>query len=262
VQAVVDHNSIKFKYYDTKQFLQPSKAATIQTVADAVRNILIENLLTIQGVSKDLHVAYSGGLDSGTLAWLCHSQRIPFTALIDNRFAKYWPNIPFLKKTVELSNFPGETKFTWSSFTADHFYIDFLNNCVGGFYGDLAVLHHKDLYYQSTKIIKDHQLSAEAMYDQATDSNLPKFLTFDQMMLSVLQLHLIPKFRQWFDHFQIADPYRDPRIVELVLGLAPEQLQRQFKTAILQKQILNDINCNCWDFLCEHKNDYSKFEIR
>lgn len=256
IAAQITHNKINFGYYNTRSMLQPKSNALRSHVIAKIKNFLIENILEIKKHVGQLSIAYSGGLDSSTVAWLAHQQKIKFTAVVSQDFRHLWPNLPFDCRYCDLVPAPGGTKFAWPSNTVDHFYQ--IDSCVGGFYGDVAVLHHKDLYHQS-KRLTNHITNNS--YHNDTTCALPEFLSITQLNASVVKIQLIPQFRHWFDNYETPDPYRDPRVVETVMQLGLWNLVEQFDSAYIQRQILDGIDANCVDFVCDHKNDYTKFNV-
>ena len=258
IGATLTDQNLTFVYYDVKRFLKPSGGVDINQAVSEIESVLLENLTHLQQLTKKLYVAYSGGLDSGTIAWLCHKHRIDFTAVVDYRFANFWPNLPFDIEISNLTNTPGDTQFVWNSTVADHFYHPQFNRCIGGFYGDLALLHHGHVYNQSKDLVEE---ITDSEYDKTVVGSLQKFSSVTALLASVVKLHSGCEFRQWFDDFEIYDPYRDPRLLTAVLNLNLNDLVWQFKTAGIQKQILNNLEVDCWNFLCDYKNDYSKFQV-
>jgi len=255
VNARITSNGIVFNHYDMGYCLQNNKQSSKFMVMSNVKNLLIENIQEIKKYVDHLSIAYSGGLDSSTLAWVAYEQKIKFTVVVTKDFEHIWSNLPFDCKYCDLTLPANPPKFAWASKTVEHFYQ--IDSCVGGFYGDVAVLHHNDLYHQSKNLI--HHNSSNN-YHFNTNSTLPKFSNSTQLKGSIAKIQLIPQFRHWFDHYVIYDAYRDPRIVKTVLQLSLFDLIDQFGSAYIQKYILTGIDARCIDFVCDYKNDYSKFD--
>ena len=256
ISAKLNNGEIKFTNYDIRHIFLNKALIDLTQAAAIVKNILIENLRSVAADRKVL-ISYSGGLDSGTLAWLSHYENIDFTAVVENRFKTTW-ELPFDCYYSKLLKTPSDPLYHWTSPTVDHFYHPALNGTVGGFYGDIALLHHRDLYYQSQHLTANN-LEHYEHYDCLPSSQLPQFRDRNAMLSSIVKLHLRPHFRQWFDNFEIVDVYRDPRLFESILRLDIDDLLIQFKTAYIQKHLINSMSRECWNFLCDYKNDYSKF---
>jgi hypothetical protein len=257
IAAHVSESGIKFAHRKLDSVFTKKSHLSLQQVAHTVRALLIENLKTIQQQAP-LLIAYSGGLDSGTLAWLAHSEGLKFTAVVDPEYNLPVDLLPFDWVYSSLTHGPDLPAHAWSANTVSHFYHEDINQCVGGFYGDLALLHHRDLFGQSQQLTSTCFAHTEH-YDTAPDSQLTPFQTHNAMLASIVKLHLAPQFRQWFDNFEIFDAYRDPRLFEVVLQLGIDDLLLQFKTAYIQKYLVGQIDQQCWKVLCDYKNDYTKF---
>jgi len=257
IQVTVHDEKITTKQYDLTTFLQPpANICRKITVVEKIKRILIENLLQLQSHCDDFYIAYSGGLDSSTLAWIAHQQNIKFTAVIDNKFKSFWPDLPFKYVYADLVSESGDSQFEWLGKTVEHFYQ--IDQCVGGFYGDCTILHHNDLYHQSCNLT---QSSSVDSYHPNHTSLLPKFKNTIQLKQSIAKIQLTPHFRHWFDNYEIVDPYRDPRLVQTILQLSLKDLIDQFDQAYIQKMILHNIDVNYHNYVCDYKNDYSKFKI-
>lgn len=256
VTADLTDAEVKFANYDLRHIFSNKASISLEQAASIVKNILVENLKKI-ATERELLISYSGGLDSGTLAWLSYYENIPFTAVVENRFKQVW-NLPFDHCYLDLLSSPPAPAYHWDTPIAAHFYHPESSGIVGGFYGDIALLHHRDLYYQSCHLTTTN-LDLHEHYDRAPKSQFPQFQNRYSMLGGIVKLHMIPQFRQWFENFEILDAYRDPRLVETVLQLDIDDLLIQFKTAYIQKYIINNMSNTCWKFLCDYKNDYSKF---
>lgn len=257
IQVTIHDEKITTKQYDLTTCLYPlSISCSKTTVVEQTKRILIENLLQLKLRCDDLYIAYSGGLDSSTLAWIAHQQNIKFTAVIDNRFKSFWPDLPFNCVYIDLIPDSGDCQFEWSGKTVKHFYQ--IDQCVGGFYGDCTVLHHNDLYHQSSNLTQSDSINS---YHPNQTSLLPRFKNTVQLKQGIIKIQSTPHFRHWFDNYEIFDPYRDPRLLATVMQLSLEDLIDQFDQAYIQKIILHNIDVDYHNGVCDYKNDYSKFKI-
>jgi hypothetical protein len=261
-------NSIKFVYYDLKDLiLQRTEPVSLVDAINRIEKILVENLFELQQQTTNqlLKISYSAGLDSGTLAWLCHKHKIDFVALVDH---KLWPklnNLPFKTVVAEISS-PVDLNTidhtSWTSFVPGNTYFcnPQHNNYVSGFYGDLTMLHIRHMYIQSKHLVTDKLDNIEeydhGQYDNNRYENL-KFRNRQDLVNSIIKIHLEPHAREWFLNFETTDPYRDPRFLKIFLSLSTNDLVKQFKTAIVQKTIIKNIEPNCYMFMCKNKNDFS-----
>ena len=255
VAAHVDQLGIKFTYRKLDSVFAKKSHLSLQQVAHQVRTLLIENLKTIQQQGP-LLIAYSGGLDSSTLAWLAHHAGLKFTAVVDPEYNLPVDLLPFDCVYSSLASGPNLPSYIWQADTVSHFYHN--DRCVGGFYGDLALLHHRDLFAQAQQLTST-SFDQWEHYDATPGVQLVPFRNHNAMLASIVKLHLMPQFRQWFDNFEIFDAYRDPRLFEAVLQLSTDDLLLQFKTAYIQKYLVSEIDQQCWKVMCDYKNDYTKF---
>ena len=97
------------------------------------------------------------------------------------------------------------------------------------------------------------------LYDKKEPNNFPILNDKDAILNAVLSFNRACYHRQWFNDFQMLDPYRDPRLFETILRLPLNDLVEQFGTAKIQKDIMKMISTEWFDTLCEYKNDYKKF---
>ena len=257
ISAHVSNSEIKFKNYDVVSIFKKKSYQSLQQVAITVKNIIVDNLKKIQELGP-LTIAYSGGLDSGILALLAHSENLEFTAVVDPVYNLPVKKIPFSWCYSSLTKCNLFTLYSWPAVSAPHFYHQEFNRCVGGFYGDLSMLHHRDLFYQG-QYLTTTNFDKWDHYDITPSSCWTPFRDYNSMLAGIIKLHLTPQFRQWFDNFEIFDAYRDPRLFEAVLQLNIDDLLLQFKTAYIQKYLIDNINFQFREFVCDQKNNYSKF---
>jgi hypothetical protein len=262
------NDSVQYKYYDLKKLMYvPSEPVTINHAAVLIEEILVENLRSLQSQTPEmpLEVCYSAGLDSSTLAWLCYKHKIKFVAITDTNVSTKIPILPFETIVSTLTKPLEFNKNNWCGIVSDRYFCDPTHNkYIGGYYGDLVMIHNKFLYYQS-KHLCTIDLDDIEQYDQRCDplDDLHKSLKFkdrQQAINTVLNLHLSPSAQEWFLDLEIRDPYRDPRFLHILLGLDFNDLIKQAKSAVLQKIIINKIDYDAWNFLCKHKNDYKNLK--
>lgn len=226
-----------------------------ENVVQKITNILLENIQTCLELS-DPKIVYTAGLDSSTLAYLAHYHGIDFTCLIHDKYKDKF-HVPF--NNIRYCEFQQNPEFVTVYGPIDNikpgFYQDENNYLITGYYGDNTILHHKELYHQ-TKHLCQVDIN---LYDLTAPSFDTKLNSKEDIINAVIYINTQNYFRQWFDDFQILDPYRDPRLFETVLSLPLKDLIEQFGSAKIQKDIIRSMN-NVWlKNICEHKNDYSKF---
>lgn len=258
-------NEIKFNYYDLRKLVTgPKGIVTLGQAATMIESILVENLLELknQTASEPLKICYSAGLDSGTLAWLCYKHKIDFIALTDNVVISKLPSLPFTTIVDVLTEPNTFYRESWCGIVPGRYFCNTThNNYISGFYGDLTLARTISLYIQSVDILSV-DLSAYSSYDYITDKLLSKYQSLkfknsQQLINSIINLHLTPHAQQWFREFETRDPYRDPRLLDIVLSLSIDDIIKQSKTSILQKLIIDNVDSTAWNFLCKRKNDYT-----
>jgi hypothetical protein len=218
-----------------------------------VQQRLEQNLQICLDLSQSKHVVFTGGLDSGLLAFMAHHCQQKFTAVISSEFKEYWKNLPFPVCYAELQQ-------GMSGIDDDNvkpsFYQKEHTQAITGFFGDTSMLHHGSLYGQSVGLTDP----IDNLYDENQDLSLPKFKNEHQLRLAIVKLSLNTKFRHWFDNFEIFDPYRDPTFLDIITGLSCSELVKQFGTASLQKNIIKNYNPDYLKYICDKKNNYEKFQ--
>ena len=273
VQAVITPDTgIKFVYYNLRDLmLSPGDSLTLPDAIDQIEKILVENLFELQQQTptEPLKIAYSAGLDSGAVSWLSHKYKINFVSLIDQKLAPKLTFLPFETVISELSAPTRSDRFnptSWTSFVppGTYFCNPELNNYVSGYYGDLTMLHIRHMHLQS-RHLATVDLDQFEQYDLGSYQNdiyesLP-FRNKQDLVNSIIKIHLLPHAQEWFVDFETRDPYRDPRFLKIFLSLNVNDLVRQFKSAIVQKTIISNAGPDCWNFMCKHKNDYSTLGI-
>lgn len=274
IRAVITlETSIKFVYYDLRDLvLSRCDSLTLPDAINQIEKILVENLFELQQQTptEPLKIAYSAGLDSGTVSWLSHKYKINFVALIDQKLAPKLTFLPFKTVVSELSEPARSDKFnstSWTSFVppGTYFCNPEHNNYVSGYYGDLTMLHIRHMYIQS-KHLATVDLDQFEQYDLGSyQNNIYESLPFrnkQDLVNSIVKIHLAPHAQEWFLNFETKDPYRDPRFLKIFLSLNVNDLVKQFKNAIVQKIIISNAGSDCWNFMCKHKNDYSTIGCR
>lgn len=221
----------------------------------SITDILLDNIKTCVNIA-DPKIVYTAGLDSSTVVYLAHYNQIDFCCLIHNKYKDRLPN-PFTN--VEYVEFQEYPKFNISVGPIENikpgFYQAENNNLITGYYGDNALLHHRDLYYQSKHLC---DINIE-LYDLTPPSDYKPFKDKTDIINSVMYINTQNYFRHWFEDFQILDPYRDPRLLEIVLSLPLKDLIEQMGSAKIQKDIIKSMNHSWLNNICDHKNDYTKF---
>lgn len=261
-------NQIKFCYYNLKKLMSLSdNKISLDDAAVLVEDVLVDNLLSLlkQNPEQPLKITYSAGLDSGAMTWLCHKHNIDFVSLITNKFLTQCKPLPFDTIVSSVSTPVSANRFNraaWQSFVVpnNHFCDSEHHNYISGYYGDLTILHLRSMYTQSQNLATV-DLSNVEHYDQRSESDAHyeslKFRNQQELINSILKIHLHPHAQEWFGDVETRDPYRDPRFLHILLSLDLNDLIKQFKTAIIQKTIISSVGQYCWDFMCKYKNDYA-----
>lgn len=261
-------NQIKFQYYDLKSLmLLKNSSISLTEAAAMIETMLVDNLSSLQKHTPDcpLKITYSAGLDSGTITWLCHKHKINFVSLMTLELSSRCNPLPFNTVISDMSTPRSANKFNrdaWQSFVVpnNHFCDVEHNNYVSGYYGDLTMLHLRSMYTQS-KDLATVDLTDVKHYDLRDDQDKHyqslKFRNRQELINSIIKIHLQTHAQQWFMDFEIRDPYRDPRFLQIFLGLDVNNLINQFKSAVIQKTIISGVGTECWNFMCKNKNDYS-----
>lgn len=245
-----DEMGVNWGHYKKIKSAFTPETKSWQEVLDFVEQRLYSNILTCSTLSSPTKIAFSGGLDSSTLAFLAHTNNLEFVGVVANHTRPYLKNLPF---AVEYNDTSNGIEFAHSQIDNNvkpGFYN--VNNLITGYYGDLALLHHGELYAQSK-----HLSSAQhKCYDNGVYSPEHVFDNETALRSAIIKLHSLPTFHQWFDDFQILDPYRDPELFLAVNSLGTEDLIRQLATGDLQKDLIAKCNPDWLDYICQYKNEY------
>jgi hypothetical protein len=240
-------------FYDWRSFkisADTSKTAMIFNI----KQKLISNLMQCRpDAGSAMKIAFSGGLDSGTLAFLAHDLGLDFVCVISKEHEFLCENLPF--RNITLSNLSTKVD-AWGDALdiKQHFYHADMNHCITGFFGDCTMMHNNTLYYQCEKWCD----SSTQIYDRQADHNVPVFTTKGQILLAMIKILRSTRFRHYFDNFLIVDPYRDPEITKLLMNMTWPDLISQFGSAWIQREIIAGMNVSWLDLLCRYKNEYKK----
>ena len=235
-------------YKKIKSAIAP-ETKTWEQVLDSIEERLLSNLKTCSSLVPKTQIAFSGGLDSGTLAFLALHHQVEFTGVVANHTRCYFKELPFdvvYSDTQETIDYP----YSQLDIVKPAFYNT--NNLITGYYGDLALLHHGELYAQSSKLVNQ----PFDCYDTATYLPEHTFDNVNSLRSAIVKLHSRPMFQQWFGDFQILDPYRDPELFLTVISLDTEDLVKQLATGQLQKDLIDRWNPSWLSYICKHKNEY------
>jgi len=262
ISIELDKNKIKTKNYNIKTFLKPKHTISITQLLLEIEKRLLLNLKLCLDINKNTYIVYSGGLDSSTLALLAQHNNLKFSALVLKDYIKYWPDLPFNKTVIadQLLLTPiidTNIEIDFYKNIKDSFYQEEYNLAINGYYGDLSLLHLSDLFHQCKHLSNKKNIK---LYDLTFPTSYNLINSEQQLRMSILKLHLHPSFRHWFKNFQILDPYRDPKLVEMMLQLTLEDLIDQLGTGNLQKELIKKCNLNWLKLICDYKNDYEKFK--
>ena len=176
-----------------------------------------------------------------------------FECIIDKTYEGRFKNLPFKHITYETRQPRPNDDVDYGEYVRDSFYQH--NNLITGFYGDLTVTHNGDMYNQARGLYKtDIQL-----YDPKEPKDYIPFNTREDIINAIYHVNTHTYFRHWFPDFQILDPYRDPRLFEIISRLSLTDLIEQVGTGKIQKDIVGSFNKEWVNNLCDTKNNYDKF---
>lgn len=251
----VPSDTLYFNYNDknTVQYVRHTGSEIGYTsVLTCVYEILLENLRECHkyGATK---IAYTAGLDSSTLAYITEYHQRMFECVIDKTYQGRFKNLPFKYITYETRQPKPTDGIDYGEYVRDSFYQH--DKLITGFYGDLTVTHNGDMYNQARYL---HQTD-KPIYDPKPINHYPPLKNKADMLYSVYYINTTTYFRHWFPNFQILDPYRDPRLFEMVCRLNLKDLIEQVGTGKIQKDIIGSFNKEWVNNLCETKNNYDKF---
>ena len=225
-----------------------------ETAKSLVYAILLENILQTKHYKHK--IAYTAGLDSSTLAYIAHANNIDFTCLIRTKLKDKLLNLPFSDIQYHEITMPEFAYYGTGKHVQHGFYQPENNNTVTGYYGDLTVTHNGDMFEQARDLyISDNDIK---LYDP-TVLKYDKFNSMDDMRHAIKYINTNFYFKHWFENFQIIDPYRDPRLVEVILSMNDTDMIEQVGTGKIQKDIIKSLNSEWLNNLCEYKNNYEKF---
>jgi hypothetical protein len=245
---IVEYN-ITTGSFKTYQY-RDNAIASYDVVVNNIKDILLENINS----SHSNQIAYSAGLDSSTLAYMSHGLRLGHTILIGDKFN--YGELPF--NTIRKCKFSmPEFEVDDNTFVRESFYGELDTDTITGFYGDLTVTHNSHMFYQAFDLHSNPDNIIP--YDKKKNPNYIKFETREDIVNAIRYVNTHTYFRHWFEHFNIIDPYRDPRLIEEITSLPTDDLIEQIATGRIQKDIIRSFNESWLDNLCPTKNDYSNF---
>jgi len=222
------------------------------SILTRVYEILLENLKACHklGATK---IAYTAGLDSSTLAYITQYHQRMFECIIDKTYEGKFKNLPFKYILYETRQNRPNDIIDYGEYVRDSFYQH--TNLITGFYGDLTVTHNGDMYNQAKELYQ----TTLSLYDPTEPKDYPLFRTRKDIINAIYYVNTHTYFRHWFPDFQILDPYRDPRLFEMICRLNTKDLIEQLGTGKIQKNIIGSFNKEWVNNLCDTKNNYDKF---
>jgi hypothetical protein len=110
--------------------------------------------------------------------------------------------------------------------------------------------------YNQAKGLYETQLP---LYDPKGPNDFIPFNSKEDIINAIYYINTHTYFRHWFPDFQILDPYRDPRLFEIICRLNLKDLVEQIGTGKIQKNIVGSLNKEWVNNLCDTKNNYDKF---
>jgi hypothetical protein len=110
--------------------------------------------------------------------------------------------------------------------------------------------------YNQAKRLYETQLP---LYDPKEPNDYIPFNSKEDIINAIYYTNTHTYFRHWFPDFQILDPYRDPRLFEIICRLDTTDLIEQIGTGKIQKNIIGSFNKEWVNNLCDTKNNYDKF---
>lgn len=251
----VDSDTLFFDY-TTKQIIRYTPRTkdeiSYTSVLAHVYEILLENLRACHnhGATK---IAYTAGLDSSTLAYITQYHQSMFECIIDKTYEGKFKNLPFKYIVYEERQPRPNDDVDYGEYVRDSFYQH--DKLITGFYGDLAVTHNGDMYNQAKELYQ----TTLPLYDPVEPKDYPLFRTREDIVNAIYYVNTHTYFRHWFPDFQILDPYRDPRLFEMICRLNTKDLIEQLGTGKIQKNIIGSFNKEWVNNLCNTKNNYDKF---
>jgi hypothetical protein len=251
----VPSDTLHFNYIDRKlvqYMLNTGLEIGYTSVLTRVYEILLENLRACHALGAN-KIAYTAGLDSGTLAYITQYHQRMFECVIDKTYEGRFKNLPFKYITYETRQQKPNDNVDYGEYVRDSFYQH--DKLITGFYGDLTVVHNGDMYNQA-KGLYDTSLP---LYDLKEPNDYIPFNSKEDIINAIYYTNTHTYFRHWFPNFQILDPYRDPRLFEMIGRLDLKDLIEQIGTGKIQKNIIGSLNNEWVNNLCNTKNNYDKF---
>lgn len=251
----VPSDTLYFSYSDksiTRYVLKQEPELSYESVMKLVYDILLENINACykQGATK---FAYTAGLDSSTLAYIAEYNKHEFGCVIDNTYEGRFKNLPFKHVIYEKRQPRPDDDIDYGEYVRDSFYQH--DKLITGFYGDLTVTHNGDMYNQARGL---YEISLP-IYHPREPNDYPPIKSKDEILKAIYHINTAVYFRHWFPNFQILDPYRDPRLFEVICRLGLKDLIEQIGAAKTQKDIVKSLNPTWANNLCDTKNNYDKF---
>lgn len=237
---------------DWKPYLNANASQPVHTVLEQIRRKIGLNLNhCLEIAQKPEKIVFTGGLDSGLLAFMAHHEKQDFYTVINLSHQHRWQALPFFNLVYRKS---GTISDRWgqSNDIRESYYDADMTDCITGFFGDTAMMHNHTLYHQCTDLYSD----SVDLYDRNPPDPVPKFQHKIQAALAVVNIMRNTRFRHWFEEFRILDPYRDPDLTRLIMQLPWHELCQQFASGWIQKKFIYDMEPNWRDFLLKHKNEY------
>lgn len=229
-----------------------SRLSTDRVLTALVQRIS-DNLQTCLAVSsRPNKIVFTGGLDSGLLAFMALQQQQQFLCVVNERHKNIWPILPFADVCFRHSCVRSDIWQPDQSVRESYYDADMVD-CITGFFGDTAMMHNGTLYQQCAALDRPEV----DVYDLSASQPSHLFQNQFQARQTVINIMRYTKFRQWFDDFRILDPYRDPGITQLILSLPWQDLCAQFGNAWIQRAIIKQLDPSYCNFLLEHKNEYA-----
>jgi hypothetical protein len=259
ISAKLYNGKLKLIHYELTKVFNNHYPITFDHAVDQFEQRLLENIIQCTRLKTPTKIVYTGGLDSSTSAFVAQHHNVDFIAIVNSAHKKYWKQLPFtqIQYSQDLAaptclTFPGPTNNIKSSF----YQIEF-DKSITGFYGDLVMVHNHTWFNQCAHLSTNQY--RYPVYDKTVVTNAT--LIFDEVRsrIAILKNHSLPWFRHWFKNFEILDPYRDPEILKITLSLNFQDLVEQAATGRIQKQLLDKLGVDRSKFICDYKNDYSKF---
>jgi len=235
-----------------KYIVTKNAEISYSSARNLVYEILSENLRNCYSLGAN-KIAYTAGLDSSTLAYIAQHQNYTFECLIDNTYEGRFKNLPFNQITYEKRQRRPADDIDYGEYVRDSFYQH--DKLITGFYGDLTVIHNGDMYNQAKGLYE----TTMPLYDPKKPNDYIPFNNKTDILNAIYYTNTHTYFRHWFPNFQILDPYRDPRLFEIISRLNLVDLIEQIGTGKIQKDIVSSLNKEWLNNLCDTKNNYDKF---